>query len=82
MSGPAKVPNWSIIARALEGTGVRLTPHGRTLAGPPKLRTECAWCDALIHPGTEPTDKISHGVCGDCAREIERNPDFMGKHAA
>jgi len=63
MSGPPRIPNWSLLARRLQAAGATLTPHGEELAG---QRVECAWCRTEMAPGREPT---SHGICDPCIRE-------------
>jgi len=67
MSGPAKAPSWDVIARALEASGVTLTPYGQQLAG---FRSICSWCDTDMGPAPTGCSANSHGICQPCADKM------------
>ena len=34
-------------------------------------RRICAWCGIVLDEGDGPDDRVSHGICEECAKKIE-----------
>lgn len=42
---------------------------------PSTLRIVCAWCDAVMVPGS-PNGGISHGICESCSTRLEQEEEL------
>ena len=46
------------------------------------MKVVCAWCGKEIGKYDDNTDEVSHGICDDCLRKVEKEngisdgPDF------
>lgn len=45
------------------------------------MLTKCAWCKKVIREGDE-KDGVSHGICVDCLRIMEKECEAVKEHNA
>ena len=51
-----------------------------TMEGDIEMRTICAWCQKVIRDGELIDGQVSHGICTDCLRLIEKECESVKVH--